>query len=36
MKQFIENAAVTAIGAIGIGFVGWLYFLLVGGIISLI
>ncbi len=36
MKEFKENAMVTAIGAVCIGVAGWLYFLLVGGILSLI
>lgn len=36
MEQFIENAVVTVVGAVCIGVAGWLYFLLVGGIISLI
>lgn len=36
MEQFIENAVVTAIGAVCIGIIGWLYFFLIGGIISLI
>jgi len=36
MNEFIENAVVTAVGVVGIGLAGWLYFLLIGGIISLI
>lgn len=36
MKQFMENALVTTIGAVGIGVAGWLYFLLIGGLISLV
>ncbi len=36
MKQFMENALVTTLGAIGIGLAGWLYFMLMGGVLSLV